>query len=47
MLLVVTEYGVIDRKYRAAAITENGIDALVRQHLNEHFRTVMLAPASG
>ncbi len=38
VLLVVAEYGVIYRQNRAAAIAENGVDALVGQHLHQHVR---------
>jgi hypothetical protein len=36
MLLVVTEYGVVDRQDRAAAVPENRVDALVGEHLHQH-----------
>ena len=39
MFLVVAEYGVVDRQDRAAAVSENRVDALVGQHLDQHFRT--------
>ncbi len=39
VLGVVTEYGVVNRQNRAAAVAENRIHSLVGQHLNEHLRT--------
>ena len=39
VVLVVAEYGVVNRQYRAAAVAENGVHALVGQDLDEHFRT--------
>jgi hypothetical protein len=38
VLQVVAEYGVVDRQDRAAAVAENGIHALVGQHLDDHIR---------
>ncbi len=39
VLLVVAEYGIVNRQYRAAAVAEHRVHALVGQHLDEHFRT--------
>ena len=38
VFLVVAKYRVVNRQNRAAAVAENGVDALVGQHLHEHVR---------
>ena len=37
--LVIAEHGIVGRQNRAAAITENRVDAFVRQDLNDRLRT--------
>ena len=36
VFLVVTEYGVVYRQDRAAAVPENRVDALIGEHLHQH-----------
>ncbi len=38
VILVVAEYRVVNRQNRAAAVAENGVDALVGQDLDQHVR---------
>ena len=44
VLLVVAEDGVVNRQNGAAAVAENRVDALVRQHLDEHVRARHTGP---
>jgi hypothetical protein len=39
MTIVVAEYGIVRRQNRAAAVAENGVDALVGDYLYDDIRT--------